>query len=299
MTLAQMKCVVAIDKYRNFSIAADSCYLSQSSLSQQISNLEKEIGIRLFNRTTKGIVVTEAGEEFIRSAKEILHSVESLEQKMNSYSGMLRGTINVGAISSLEKIEFGKLISKFYEDNPGLTINVCRGNSITLLEDLERQNIDIAFLTRPATGNYPNVHFETIGFDEYLLAVPENHPIAKSDVVDLADLKNEKFIIHEQNQAVSGLCLRACAAAGFEPNIICRIDAATISLNLVRSGMGLAFFCSEEMDFYHMSGVKKVRLKNPIRKEIVMAISTKHKSSLTALFSDYSRRHIMGLKQGR
>ena len=101
MNLLQLKYVLAVEKYRNFSVAADSCYLSQSSLSQQITNLEKELGVRLFNRTTRTILITEAGKEFITQAKAILHSVDILEQTMHSYSGLLRGTINVGAISSL------------------------------------------------------------------------------------------------------------------------------------------------------------------------------------------------------
>lgn len=293
MNLLQLKYVLAVEKYRNFSVAADSCYLSQSSLSQQITNLEKELGVRLFKRTTRTILVTEAGKEFISQAKAILHNVDILEQTMHSYSGLLRGTINVGAISSLEKIKFSSLITSFYEENPNLTVNISRGNSLVLLDQLEKQNIDIAFLTRPATGTYPKIQFEKIGEDEYLLAVPETHPLAQRDVVNLAELRDENFIIHEPSQAVSGLCIQACQTAGFEPNIVCRIDAAMVSMNLVRSGMGLAFFSSEEIDFYHTYGLKALRLATPIRKEIVMATSSKHPPSrLTSVFIEFVRNHI-------
>lgn len=300
MNLSQLKYVLAVEKYRNFSVAADSCYLSQSSLSQQITNLEKELGVRLFKRTTRTTLVTEAGEEFIKEAKEILYRVEILEQTMHSYAGQLRGTINVGAISSLEKIKFSSLITSFYEEYPDLTVNICRANSLKLLEQLEKQHIDIAFLARPVTGEYPQVRFDSVGSDEYLLVVPETHPFAQYDSIDLAKAANEKFIIHEPSQAVSGLCLQACSEAGFEPRIVCRIDAATVSLNLVRGGMGLAFFSSEEMEFYRTEGVKAIRLLKPIRKEIVMATSNKHMpSKLTSVFIDFVKDHIENLHGNR
>ena len=117
--------------------------------------------------------------------------------------------------------------------------------------------------------------------------------MAQRNIVDLAELKDENFIIHEPSQAVSGLCIQACQSAGFEPKIVCRIEAAMVSMNLVRSGMGLAFFSSEEIDFYHAYGLKALRLETPIRKEIVMATSRNQPPScLTSTFIEFVKKHI-------
>ena len=288
MDIHQMQYVLAVAEYRNFTLAAESCYISQSSLSQQISNLEKELGIRLFNRTTRTIQITEAGEAFVRMAADILRDIDMLRQTMSSYSGLLRGTINIGSITSLEKIRFSELVADFYSKYPNLTLNICHGMSHSLLEKLERRDIDVAFLTQPPNCNYPNVRFTPMGEDEYVLLVSEHHHLAQRDVVELSELKNERFILHHPDQAISSLCLQACSEAGFTPNAICRIEASTVALNLVRTGLGVAFLPGEELDYFKMKGTKRLRLANPIKKKIVMATLAKDKQShLTSAFVQF------------
>ena len=118
MDLQQMEYVLAVAKYRNFTLAAESCFISQSSLSLQISKLEKELGVRLFDRTTRSIRITQAGQAFVQQAAEILQGSDRLRQTMSDYSGLLRGTINIGAITALEKIGFSDLIADFYARYP-------------------------------------------------------------------------------------------------------------------------------------------------------------------------------------
>lgn len=295
MNFHQMECVLAVARYKSFSIAAESCYLSQSSLSQQISNLEKELGTRLFNRSTRNIQITEAGKAFVELATGILHDCNLLQQKMFSYSNMLCGTINIGAITSLEKLHFSDLIAEFYSDYPNLTVNVLRGDSIYLLESLEKSNIDVAFLTRPTIQGYPNLDFQTVGCDEYVLVVPEKHPLSHKKVVDLAQFKNDRFILHQPSQSISGICLQACKEAGFEPNIACQVGASSISLNLIRRGLGVGLFASEEFGYYRINGIRALKLKNPIKKEIVMVLSRKYEPSpLTDAFVEFVLAHTQG-----
>ena len=127
MDISQMEYVLAVAKYRNFSQAAESCYISQSSLSQHIAGLEKELGIRLFSRTTRTIQITEAGEAFVKMASDILRDTQRLKETMFSYSDCQRGTLNIGSITALETIHFNRLISDFYSIYPQLTLNIYTG----------------------------------------------------------------------------------------------------------------------------------------------------------------------------
>lgn len=295
MNFHQIECVMAVARYKSFSLAAESCYLSQSSLSQQISNLEKELGTRLFNRSTRNVEITEAGKDFISLAVNILRDRDTIQQKMFSYSNMLCGTISIGAIGSLEKLHFSDLITEFYSTYPNLTINVSRGESLYLLESLEKLNIDVAFLTKPITQSYPNITFQTVGSDEYVLVVPENHPLATQKFVSLEQFKNDRFILHQPNQSICGICLKACEDAGFVPNVVCHIAASPIALNLIRTGLGIGLFASEELDYYRVNGICGLRLEKPIRKEIVMATSRKYEPSpLTAAFTSFVLEHTNG-----
>lgn len=293
MTVQQIKSVLAVAKYGNFSLAADSCYISQSSLSQQISNLERELNVRLFNRNTRSVKLTEAGEEFIDLANNVLRSMDLLQQAMYSYSDLLCGTINIGAITSVEKIHFSDLIAEFYSAYPHLSINISRGESLSLLDALDQQLIDIAFLTKPLSCSIPSIKFETVGYDEYYLIVPKSHPLARRKLVRLSEFKDDRFILHQPSQSISSICVQACNDAGFSPNIACRISASSIALNVIKNGIGIGLFASEELDLYQVNGICKLKLETPIQKEIVMATSTKYKPSpLCKAFIDFVHLYL-------
>ena len=271
MDIFQMKYVLALAKHLNFTLAAESCYISQSSLSQQLSKLEKELGVRLFDRTTRTIRITEAGQAFVDMAGKILRDVDSLEQTMATYAGFLRGTINIGAITALEKIGFSELVTEFYSRYPNLTLNIYQGKSLSLLDSLEKRNIDIAFVTQPREHSFSQIDFRLIGKDEYSLIVSDKHPLADRDTVELAQLKDEDFILQHPDQSVSGLCMQACAEAGFTPRVISRIETVSIAMNLARQGLGIVFLPAEIPEQYPMNGLRRLRLRKPIEKRIVMA----------------------------
>lgn len=292
MDIYQMKYVLALAKHRNFTLAAESCFISQSSLSQQISKLEKELGVRLFDRTTRTIRITEAGAAFVESAEGILRDVDSLEQSMSTYAGFLRGTINIGAITALEKIGFSELVTDFYAKYPNLTLNIYQGKSLSLLESLEKRNIDIAFVTQPREHNHPQIDFCPIGKDEYTLIICDKHPLASREMVDILELKDEDFILQHPDQSVSGLCIQACNEAGFTPRIISRIESVSIAMNLARQGLGVVFLPAEVPEQYPMNGLRQVRLKKPIEKRIVMATRAKEKPThLVSAFIEFAKGH--------
>ena len=292
MDIYQMKYVSALAKHRNFTLAAESCFISQSSLSQQISKLEKELGVKLFDRTTRTIRITEAGQTFVDMSESILRDVDRLEQTMSTYAGFLRGTINIGAITALEKIGFSELVSEFYACYPNLTLNIYQGKSLSLLESLEKRNIDIAFVTQPWEHTNPQIDFRPIGKDEYSLIISDKHPLAQREVVDLIELKDEDFILQHPDQSVSGLCMQACAEAGFTPRVISRIESVSIAMNLARQGLGIVFLPSEVPEQYSMNGLRRLHLKKPIEKRIVMATRAKETPShLVSAFIEFAQKH--------
>ena len=288
MNLNQLQYVLSVAEHRSFSLAAENLFISQSTLSQQIMNLENELGVKLFLRTTRDVQITEAGRAFLEEAAEILRRTEGLKQTMSDYAGLLKGTINIGAINALETIHFSQIITDFYSAFPQLTVNIVGNSSYPLLEALENRSIDIAFLTRPVKGSYPSLKFTTLGTDDYCLLVSKDHPLSHKKTVSLRELKDDRFILHQPSQAVSDICFAACEEAGFAPNIVCRNSAAPISANLVRAGLGVGFFTMEESEGFLGPDVARLALKKPVRKEIVMVTSRTHEPSrLVGVFIDF------------
>lgn len=159
-----------------------------------------------------------------------------------------------------------------------------------MLEALEKRDIDVAFITHPPNINYPRINFKLIGVDEYTLVMSDKHQLARRKMIDLAELKDERFILHHPDQSITSLYLQACSEAGFTPNVVCRIESSAVTQNLVRTGLGITFLPAEELDYFQMNGIRKCQLTKPIEKRIVMATLANGKPShLASTFLDFAQ----------
>ena len=303
MDLTVMNYVVNVADCGNFSQAAEACHVGQPALSQQIARLEKELGVRLFYRNPRGAVPTEAGSEFVRRAREILSHSKELEETMSSYAGLHKGTLTLGLITSLQCIEFGSMLSAFVHAYPDISFSIRQFGTYQLAELLTERKIDLAFLNLPLQGLPPQLAFEHLGSDRYALAVPYDHPLAAraereaaaaldadeeagnaSDIasVSMRELKDERFIFHQPWQVASELVLEACRDAGFEPNIVCRSGEPTNSMYMVQGGMGIALFPEEEFHDRQLDGIRQLRIREDIIKEVGVAWRKDSESPLVA-----------------
>ena len=292
MDLTVMKYIVSVADCGNFSQAAEVCHVGQPALSQLIARLEKKMGVRLFYRNPRGAAPTEAGAEFVRRAREILRSTEELSEQMSAFAGMHKGSLTLGLITSLQCIEFGSMLSAFVHAYPDISFSIRQFGTYQLIDLLTERKIDLAFLNLPLQGLPPQLSFEHLGNDRYALAVPYDHPLADradqataaaldgdeeaGDVRDAAsvsmrELKDERFIFHQPWQVASELVLEACRKAGFEPNIVCRSGEPTTSMYMVQGGMGIALFPEEEFHSRQMDGIRRLRIKEDIIKDVGVA----------------------------
>ena len=288
MEISQLKAVLAIAKAHSFSRAAQELYLSQSTLSLQVAKLEKELGVSLFYRTTRTVHLTEAGEEFIRDAEDILRSMRLLSQNMAAYGGLMRGTLTIGTITALEKIRFSEMLASFYSLYPSLNIDIQENSALNLVEMLRSRQISQAFLALDDPKNYPDLNLTLLGRDEYHLAVSRVHRLARRKSVDLAELKDENFISHQPQHAITGIISQACEKHGFTPKIICQCSVPTIGFSLIDAGIGVGFFPSEIFTRMPNTGIAEVALSTPVYKNIYLATLTENDFSvLDRTFTDF------------
>lgn len=271
MEIHQLRYALAVAKFNSFSLAADDCFVSQSTLSQQVAKLEKELGVELFVRNTRSVSTSEAGMEFVLQASTILRSMGELEQSMSDYQNLLRGTLNLGAINSLEKIDFCNMLTAFFAQYPNLNLNIVHRGSYELIEALRDHSVELAFLAVPDKNNCNDIYFESLGRDDYTMVVSSRHPFARMGTIDLAQASGERFIFQHADQAISETCMIACQQAGFTPKIVCRNRSTVITLQLVKAGLGIAFLPAEEIPNYRIDGVTSVRLNPPLYKNIAFA----------------------------
>ena len=292
MELYTMRYVLAVAEHKNFSLAAHACHIGQPALSQQISKLEKELGVTLFLRNSRGATLTEAGEEFVRRAREILQRTEALSSEMSLYAGLCRGTLNVGVITSLQCIDFGGMLSALCSTYPEVSVNIQQGGTHILLQQLIDRKLDLAFCNRPLGGAPNGIEFLQLGRDRFHVAVAADHPLAKEKKISLEKLKNERFIFHQAGQVASELCLNACLKAGFEPNIVCRSSSPTTGLYMVRGGLGVALFPAEEFRGRSLEGVVELELEENLIKEVGVAYRQDASSALMDATVEFARNWV-------
>lgn len=288
MEISQLRAILAIAKSHSFSRAAQELYLSQSTLSLQVAKLEKELGVTLFYRTTRTVHLTEAGEEFVKSAGDILRNIRLLSQNMSAYGGLMRGTLTIGAISSLEAIHFSEMLASFYSLYPSLNIDLQEEGSITLIEMLRSHRIAQAFVVVDDPALYPDLHFTYLGRDEYHLAVSRLHRLARRKTVEISDLENENLITHQGANGINAILDNAFQRAGVEPNVICRSSIPTIGFSLIEAGIGVGFFPAEIFSRMPSSGVAELSVTPPLYKNIYLATLAENEFSvLDKTFTDF------------
>lgn len=273
MEFHQLQYVVEVAKHRHFSRAAEEICVSQSSLSQQITKLEDELGIKLFDRTTRTVIPTSAGAEFLDYARQVLDGVSAARQCAQAHIGLAKGKVIIGAITTLESINFVAMITAFHNAYPGLYLDINTAGSYQLTQMLHDGEVNVAILTPPAGLPHDDIDLYPLADDEFVLITPAAHPLAAHATIDLSAAAGENFIFPSRDQSIHTIYLNACRDAGFNPCIVCQSSHSETSLALVSDGLGVSLFPLDTIKKANPPGIAIVRLDNPIHKHIAMVLA--------------------------
>ena len=272
-----LKYVLALAEQKNYSHVAEEMNISQSSLSKQIHKLEDELGIKLFDRTTRHIRLTVAGSEFLQHAAKILHDIKEAEQAMQEYCITQRGELVIGVIPVICYFGLTSLIVSFQKSYPGIKVKIKEAEAKSLLQLRKNLKIDVAFTT---FTNNPEVNqaFELFPIitDHLVLVTGQFHPLAKCKSVDIKDLAHEKFVSMTHNSIHTEIFVNTCKKSGFNPDIIYESDHIDMILGFVSDGLGVAILTSQvAKPFQRQNKIKIIKLNQQVHVTIALAIPKK------------------------
>lgn len=243
MELRQLQYTIQIAEERNFSRAADKLHIAQPSLSQQLSKLEQELGVKLFQRNTSSVELTHAGASFIEHAQKILDAVEQLRQEMDDISQLRAGRVVIGSMPITGSHLLPYVLPAFKETYPEIQVNLLEDTSLNLEKLTAGGGTDLSLLSLPLQE--PSLTYEPIGEEMIDLAVPPGHPLAElehhPEGVALERLKDEPFIVLKKGQGFRTMTIDLCKSAGFEPNVVFESNNIETVQSLVAAGMGITF----------------------------------------------------------
>lgn len=243
MELRQLQYALQIAAERNFSRAAEKLHIAQPSLSQQLSKLEKEIGVLLFQRNTSSVELTHAGVTFMEQAQKIIDAVELLRQEMTDISQLRGGKVVIGSMPITGSHLLPYVLPVFRRTYPDIEIALLEDSSMNLEKLTANGKTDLSLLSLPLLE--PSLAYEVIGEEKIDLAVPPEHPFAvrfannSPEPIQIEELKDESFIVLKKGQGFRKMTFDLCQQAGFEPKVVFESSNMETIQSLVAAGMGI------------------------------------------------------------
>lgn len=241
MELHQLAYFVEVAATGNFTRAAERRHVTQPTLSHQLRKLEDELGEPLFQRTRAGAVLTPLGSALLPRARLILGEIRAVREEALAYAGAYAGVLNVGVIPTMAPYLLPELVRESSRRYPQLRINVREETTDELVRLAHEGDLHMVLLSfDPEEAERAGMLYEEIMRDELLLAVPENHPLAKRRELSLAQVMDCPLILMKEAHCLGAQTLSVCRRAGFSPEVAIRSSQLDTVVALVESGLGLS-----------------------------------------------------------
>ncbi|MBQ8223875.1 MAG: LysR family transcriptional regulator [Bacteroides sp.] len=259
MELRQLKYFAKTAETLNFSEAAKALCITQSTLSQQIRQLEQELNVQLFQRNSHSVALTEAGEELLPHALHTLHAADTCFERIRDLQHLLTGSLNIGVTFTFSPILTETLLS-FMKQYPHVKLNIYYKPMAELMEMLQQREVDFVLAFKPSK-RYEEIESHVL-FDNHLAAiVHEHHPLAKKERISLTDL--ERYDIALPAQGLQARYAFDDALQQFLTHLNVRIELNEVNILLKLIKQSELVTILSEATTYNEPGVKAILLDIP------------------------------------
>lgn len=304
MDVSQLRTIIHVAELGSLSKAADKLHTAQPALSRQVRLLEEELGVRLFDRHGRGMVLTEAGETVLRHALRVMDELEEIRASVTNEQAQLRGHVSIGLPPTVADILSVPLVSEFKARHPEATLRIVSAYSGHLLDWLHRGDIDIAILyeTRPARS----LRSQSL-LEEQLHLIGPAGALTKAETRDFKSLARERLLLPSSEHGLRRIVEDSAAAARIHLTVQVEADSYSTLKNLVRGGHGMTILplgpIHEDLAAGHLS---HAALTNPVpSRRLIMSYPADRTTSRLAQFAGEvlvdTARHLVetGIWSGR
>lgn len=293
MELRVLRYVVALAEEQHFGRAAARAHVAQSALSHQVKQLERQLGVVLFDRTTRRVAITREGARFLDHARGIVAAADRAAADMASLAAGRAGAVSVGFVGTATYDVLPRVAQRVRAELPDVELTL-RGELLTpaLLDGVQGGELDLA-LVRPGPDPHEVLDLVHLRTERLVAVLPEAHPLAGRARIRLAELASETFVIHPSTERSSmhRHVLAACRAAGFTPHPLVEVgETATVAV-FVAAGIGVALV-PEPVRSLRLDGVAYVDLVRAPTVDLALATSPTSTSPAVAGVADLVRRSV-------
>jgi len=232
MELRHLRYFSALAETLNFTRAADKTHVTQSTLSHQIKQMEDELGVRLFDRVGKRVVITEAGDTLLAQVAPALRQIDIAVNSLSTPAGSMAGSVRIGATYSFNTRLVPQCVASFLARNPAIRVTAEELSQATIVERLESGDLDLGIAYRPQ-GEH-DLWFEPLYNEEMVLVVGNGHPLAKRRRVRMIELHNVRMTLLPKTFSTRQQLDECFRAAGAEPLVVAEMNTIMPMIELIR-----------------------------------------------------------------
>lgn len=247
MDITLLRTFIVLAEEGHMTRTAARLHLTQPAISTQLAKLEEDLGQHLFDRTPKGMVLTNAGQTLLPYAQEIISRLTDARRALDQLAGLHTGSLSIGGGATATTYLLPSLIGKFHEKNPAIRFFVREQPSQNVVDDVYLGKLDLGIVTlpiRPPTGVSTlsgKLEIEHWVEDELRLLVPQNHPLTDHHQVTWKELNGMSLVLFEAGSTVRSLIDEHIAKARVSVDIVMELRSIESIKQMVAQGIGAAF----------------------------------------------------------
>lgn len=298
MTITQLQYVLAVAEQRNFTLAAQKCFVTQPTLSMQVQKLEDELGVQIFDRSKKPISVTEIGAKVVTQARAVVAEANRMEDIVNQNKGFIGGHFVLGIIPTVMPTLLPMFLNTFLKRYPKVNLIIREYNTTELVKQLEESRIDAGIAATPL--NLGEIVERPLFYEPFVGYIPPSHPLHRKNQLRPSDLPVEEILVLEDGHCFRENVLNVCGprpSAGVQGRFTLESGSFETLMQLSEEGLGITL-----LPYLHslsLAGERKSCLKsfeNPAPAREISLIY--HRSELKIQVTEALRDTIASIIRG-
>ena len=297
MTITQLKYVLAVAEHKNFTLAAEKCFVTQPTLSMQIQKIEEELSIQIFDRTKKPIQLTDIGQKIVNQAKNIVNEADRIQDIVEQQKGFIGGEFRLGIIPTIMPTLLPMFLNNFIKKYPKVKLIIEELNTEEIIIKLNNGHLDAAIAATPLMEE--KIKEIVLYYEPFVAYIPESHHHFQKDEIEVSDLNLDEILLLQDGHCFRDGILNLCKNVSKNETSRFQIESGSFEtlIKLADEGLGTTLLpYLHTLDLKETDKLKLRHFKGPKPAREVSLIFPK--SELKIQIIDALRNTIAGVVKG-
>lgn len=260
MTITQLKYVLAVAEYKNFTLAAEKCFVTQPTLSMQIQKVEEELNIQIFDRSKKPIQLTEIGQKIVSQAKNIVNEADRMQDIVEQQKGFIGGEFRLGIIPTIMPTLLPMFLNNFIKKYPKVKLIIEELNTDEIIVRLKNGHLDAAIASTPLMEE--KIKEVVLYFEPFMAYVPQSHKYYHNNEIEVSDLDLDEILLLQDGHCFRDGILNLCKNVNKSDFSHFRLESGSFETLIKLADEGLGITLLPYLHTLDLKEIDKLKLKH-------------------------------------